>query len=603
MLLQNEMHFLAPDTFLTMLKSGAKRVIAKEFLLNQLNVFPIPDKDTGSNMAAMMRYFLAQQYTCGNFQDLFKQIADALLAGACGNSGMIFSAFFMGLASVESEISNNALSIQEFVQHLRKGVICAHQAVAIPTEGTMLSVMSAWVSACEKIIENSTELTHLLKRSIPIAEQALKQTRYQLAALERNKIVDAGALGFFEFIVGMNEALHTEDDTSHHYFNSVTDEHFTLTHTEHFEEAPIYQYCAETLLSTTENASTAIKSELENLGDSLVINRSANNLKIHLHTNDALTMTNRLKKYGSIDYQKIDSTKAQWEAVHAKKYSIALVTDSSADIPAEWIDREQIQVFPLKIRLGSHNLLDRLTITLTDLYQKIHHDNLSANSAAPSAENIMRQLNALTQHYDSVIVITISSHLSSTYQTIASVAAKISNKRITVIDSRTTSAALGLLLMRASQWIQQALDHDTVVKNIENMIPNTHFYVAVNELKTVVKSGRAPEALGLLAAWGRIKPIISISALGKPISSGITIGKQMCWNKIAKLVKKIKKLKGIHSIGIVHSANPQLAKEFADFIAAKINAKINFILETSCVLGLHAGKDCVAIAVSNESID
>lgn len=602
MLFTNEIRELAPDTFLNMLKSGAKRVISKEYILNQLNVFPIPDRDTGSNLAAMMRYFLAQHYPNTSFRELLRQIADSLLSGACGNSGMIFSAFFMGLASHESETANNRLSIKEYVRHLSSGVKHAYQAVAVPAKGTMLTVMSAWVEACEKLAENTDELIALMKRSYSSAEQALKQTQFQLPELTENQVIDAGAMGFVEFIAGMNDYLVHQDNSLDAALSSDAADTPIPIHIEPLDHPPIYQYCAETLLATQENNIDAIKAELATLGDSLVVNRSPSNHKIHLHTNDLLTMSECLKKFGRIEHQKIDSTKAQWQTVHARKNSIALVTDSSADIPFEWLTQEQIQVFPLKIRVGDHQLLDRLTITLPDLYHKIHDENQTANTSAPSAEMIHRQLSFLTQHYDSVIILTLSSHLSSTYQLITSAAARITHKKITVIDSRRTSAAQGLLLMLCAKWISQKIDHDTLVKRIEQAITNTHIFVAVNDFKTVVKSGRAPKMIGLLAAWSRIKPIISMNAIGKPTAKSITFGKMRCWNKIAKLVLKIKKSNGINSIGIVHSANPTLAKEFADFMALKLNTKINFIIETSCILGLHAGKDCVAIAVSNEAI-
>lgn len=591
---------IEPKLFLSMLKSGSRRVISKEYELNQLNVFPVTDRDTGSNMAALMNFIIAQPYSTANFKVLLEEIAEAALLGSCGNSGMIFSAFFTGVASVKLDSGVNYITIKQFIDCMKKGVSNAYHSVSEPIEGTILSVMSAWVKACDNVLAETDNLKLLFKKTLPIANEALKKTELQLAVLKQNKVVDAGALGFFEFLSGMNDYLLREQSFTHQDADPIA-HHNLMSHHSHFEsEQPNYHYCAETLLSSAK-PHEHLKSDLEKLGDCVVINESARYLKIHIHTSNVLGMTELLKSHGNIQYQKIDPMKSQWEVAHARKYSIALVTDSSADLPADFITNEQIHVLPLHLRLGQHTLLDKVSINLDKMYHEIHENNEPANTAGPSTESVSRYLSFLSQHYDSVIVMTLSSHLSCTYQTISNLATSLKHKKIEVIDTRTTSAAQGILLMLATKWIAQGHSHDVVSKKIRDAINDTKIFVAVNEFKTITKLGRAPKAVGLLAAWSHFKPIISVNSLGKPCITKFAVGQAMCWKKMAKLISKLKST-GINTIGIVYSSSLEKAQEFADYISKMAQVKINFITQTSAVIGLHAGIDCIAIAISKESL-
>lgn len=599
----SQRQLLLADDFLKMLKLGAQRVISKEALLNQMNVFPVTDRDTGSNMAALMRFILAQSYDTSHLKTLLQQIADVTLGGACGNSGMIFSAFFTGLAANEVEFRENAFSLQLFIACIRKGVQQAYQAVSEPMEGTMLTVMSSWADACEKASLESKDFKSLFEKALVAAGVALKNTQYQLAILAQNKIVDAGALGFFEFIVGMNEYLNATECGEEESEWARVGALVNLGQAHVFEQQSNYHYCAQTLLSCDRQATDQLKEELKEMGDSLVVNQGINSVKVHVHTSDVVAMTKTLRKFGSIQHQKIDSMKSQWDVVHHRKNTIALLTDSSADLPSGWIEKEQIHVLPLHIHLGEDLLLDGLSIELQDLYQAIHERQVSAKTAAPSPEAVSRYLTFLAEHYESIIVITLSSHLSSTYQIISQLAHKMENKKITVIDSRKNSVAQGLLLMLANKWIKQGVLHEKVVEQVKQARDDTQIFVAVNEFKTMMKLGRAPKIMGMLALWSQFKPIVTLSLSGKPSMSGFAFGQAACWRKIAKQVKKIKLAKGIGSLGVVHTSSFELAREFARFIEKEVKVKVDFITEASCTIGLHAGKGCVAVALAKETIE
>lgn len=590
---------LTPDHFLSMLKMGAASVLAKETFINQINYFPVSDHDTGSNLAALMRYISSTSYTTTHLSQLLKQVADASLIGACGNSGMILSAFFIGFAAPSHELAENHFTTNHFAQCIEQGVKEATKAVMEPVEGTILSVMNAWSKALNEIARQCNDFILLFEKSVSVAHDALEKTRYELRANKQQQVVDAGAFGFVQFILGMQKQLLNKTSIASFHVDEIK----TIHKNDHkHDEFPNYQYCFEVLLKT-QQISPQLKAFLQSYGDSLVINQSPSYVKIHIHTNQAITLSEDLKKYGIICHQKIDDMQKQWRIVNQRKHDIALVTDTAADIPVDWITKHQIHLLPVQIRIGQHTYLDNISINLNKLYQSLHGENLSATTSPPSPESVKRYLHFLASNYQSIIIITTSSKLSSMHQMITREAATISAKKVTVIDSRKLSAAQGLLVMKASELIAQGLEHQAVVNKIEDLRENTHFYVAADEFKTMIRSGRVPKILGLFAEWSRIKPILGLNREGKPRIASIAFGANMAKRRLIKKMTNILKQHktASPSIALVHAAVPEKANLLAKQIFEETGIKIHHIYETSCGIGLHIGKGCVGIAVMAKS--
>lgn len=584
---------LTPDHFLDMLKMGAASVVAKEAFINQINYFPVSDHDTGSNLAALMRYISSASYSTSQLSQLLKQVADASLIGACGNSGMILSAFFIGFATPSHALGENHFTTNQFVECIDRGVKEATHSVLEPVEGTILTVMKAWSTALSEIARYSNDFILLFEKSISAANDALEKTRFQLRANKQQHVVDAGAFGFVQFILGMHKQLvHKTNLTS-----VVIDEiPFGTTNDHLHDEYPDCQYCFEALLKN-DHAPERLKEVLQTYGNSLVINQSPSYLKIHIHTNEPIALSQVLKKYGTICHQKIDDMRKQWMIVNQRKHEIALVTDSVADIPKDWIEKHQIHVLPVQLRVGQHAFLDNVTINLDNLYTSLHQENCTAGTSPPSPESVQRCLSFLSSHYQSIIVVTASSKLSSLHQIVATQASTIESKQISVIDSRKLSAAQGLLVMKAAELISRGMEHQAIVNKIEDLRSKASFLFASDEFKTMIKSGRVPKVLGLFAEWTKLKPILGINPEGKPRIVSIGIGDKMAKRKIIKQVKKIVQQTVSDTIAIVHTASPEKANQLAKQIFEETGIQINHIYETTCSIGLHAGKGCIGVAI------
>ncbi len=594
---------LNPALFLKMIFTGGKQIIQNENELNQLNVYPVPDGDTGSNMAALMRYVVAQQYPTDNFGTLLTALADASLIGSCGNSGMILSAFFVGLAQLQSIAEKTTLTINEFIDCLASGVKQAHKAVAHPVEGTILTVMSAWLSACMENRATCQNFEALFRSTVPAAENALSQTEFLLPTLKENHVVDAGAFGFTKLILGMEKALSDTGTFDVHWEDHEISHNHVAHHTHHTElAADAYQFCMETLLTGSLDNLDDLHKKLDPTCDSIVLNQSPTHIKAHVHTTDIMGCTELLKGYGTIIHQKIDDIKVQWAINEHRKHKVAIVTDSSADLPEALRNEAQIHTIPNQVRLGDHSLLDRLTVDLSRLYAEAGTSNFKTSTSAPTAAIVSRYLHFLASHYDSIIVITLSSRLSSAHQLIKNQAEHVNGAKIDVVDSLSLASGHGLLVMKAIKMLDEGHSHDEVVAALNKARENISIYVAIDEMKTMKESGRVSKIMHKIADWGHVKPILSIDHSGQIAIAGISLGKQKSWKKIATLLKKRMDAAKEYTMLVSHTATAEQVKAFTTHLTNSIGAKIKSICETAPSVGVHAGRGAIAIALYEESL-
>jgi DegV family protein with EDD domain len=597
---------LNPALFLKMVFTGGKQIIQSENELNQLNVYPVPDGDTGSNMAALMRYMVAQQYPTHNFGSLLTALADASLIGSCGNSGMILSAFFVGLAKLQSVAEKTTLTISEFTECLASGVKQAHQAVAHPVEGTILTVMQSWLNACVEKCSNCHNFESLFHSTLPAAETALSETEFLLPALKENHVVDAGAFGFTRLIHGMSNALQDPENFDVNWEEHVVCHQPITHHAHHAELAPdAYQFCMETLLTGTHPNLNELNQQLDKFCDSVVLNQSPSHIKTHVHTTDIMGCTDLLKKYGQIIHQKIDDIKIQWAINEKRKHKIAIVTDSSADLPQHIRDNAQIHTIPNQVRVGEHSLLDRLTVNLTSLFADANTPDFKTSTSAPTSEVARRYLHFLASHYDSIIVITLSSRLSSAFQLMKNQAdhvTHVSGVKIDVIDSLNLTSGHGLLVMKAAKLLDEGYKHDELVHAITEARKNIHIYVAIDEMKTMRESGRLSKIMHKIADWGHLKPILSLDNTGQISIAGLALGKQKSWKKLSKILSKQISATDDYTMLISHTTTTETINEFAEHISAASGAKISCVCDTAPSVGVHAGRGAIAIAWYNEAL-
>ena len=576
--------------------SGYENLLTQKQHLNDINVFPVADGDTGNNMVATISMTLQISPVSQSLCETLFALADKALSAARGNSGIILAQFINELA--RECPPQESVSFKEFGGALARAAAVTEKALEDPREGTLLTILKVWTAEIDRLVKMGGSLCEHFIASLEAAQAALKETTNQLEVLKKAKVVDAGASGFVVFLEGIARMLLTGKVFWEHPAQILSNEDIDeVMHDppESSDQIP-HRYCAEALLLTRQIPEDDLRRKLSKLGDSLIISHGRNKTKIHIHTNHPSDLFFELKEYGQIVEQKVDDMVRQYNAIHHPVSSIAIVTDSIADIPRELIDRYQIHVIPLKIIWGDNEYLDRLTLDTSAFYPYLDSRKEYPGSSVPSPLSVSQFFTWLAPHYQSIIAIPVGKQLSGTWQVMKNAVEPLRKKgdAVTVIDSRLNSAAQGLVVLSAAEDAANGLSYESIIQRTEERIHNARILVSVATFKYMVRGGRVSALKGAIATLAHLKPIITLDADGKGVAYGASLSQS---GSIKKIMAGLKKAQGtIHRYVVVHAAVPEAAKHFAEEAESILGYPPEYCMEISPIVGIHAGIGAVAVA-------
>ncbi|EOL43242.1 DegV family protein [Enterococcus caccae] len=583
-------------------QQGATQVIKEKQELNQINVFPVSDGDTGSNLASLMQAILEEtNKEATSVLEVFERVAEASLLGARGNSGIIFAQYFNGIYN-NLLIQEEKNSVASFVKSVKSAIAEAYQAISNPVEGTIITVIRSWAEALSEN-DQVQGLEKLLPKALAEAEQALNNTTKQLKVLQRNQVVDAGAKGFYIFITGFTHAFVNKETTVKSRTYSDDSPKIEISDTKHLNTSePKYRYCTEILLDHVTKPKAEIQMKLAPYGDSLIVAVNRNKARIHIHSNQPDEVLSYLSTIGQPLQQKADDMLLQYQVNQHKKASIALVTDSIADVPAEYILNNQIHVLPMNILIGNTSYIDKITIQSKQFFKMNKNRSERATSSQPTLKTVENLFSFLETRYEAIIVITVADKLSGTFHTVKEAAKKMtaSTTRIEVIDSKQNSAAQGLLIMNAAELIHSGLTFDEIVEQIKKKRSQLKILVSVDDLDPMIDSGRIPQFAGKIAKKINVKPIVSLNEKGEGQLSDFAFSLKGNERKIIHQLKKIHTKNKIRRYAIIHANAEQRAQHWKNKLSEAVGFQPSYIMDISTVIAMSAGQGSIAVAVEIE---
>ncbi len=572
---------------------GGRAVIKNQNLLNKINVFPVADADTGTNMASTMRSIVEGVRIYPSVKDTSRSIADAALMGARGNSGIIFAQFVHGL-STEIQCEKRIVA-ENLAYSVNKAVEYAYESMLKPIEGTMLTVMKEWAHSVKQYTKNNPDLWDIIRKSFNIAQKSLAETPKKLKVLADSRVVDAGAQGFVNFLEGIiayisrGKLKDISQDTLTWFDSTI----HPVQYTGNLE----YRYCSEAIIARSVLDIKDVKQRFSAYGDSMIVAGSKDKIHLHIHTNQPSELFYHIKDCGDIIQIKVDDMLKQHEVSHNRKYPIALVTDSACDLPKELIQKYQIQVIPFHISFGNNLFLDNLTLSSEQFYNMLKTEKHHPQSAQPNSITIHNLFAFLSSHYESVIAVHISDKLSGIFQQSVIAGQKIHDKPVTVIDSRHLSVSEGLVVMRIARAIEAGQSYADIISQTDDWIDKTRIYVDINTLKYMVRGGRVSPMQGAVAKLLNVKPIVSLDAEGKSTAIGKSYSRKRNMDKILAIIADTKAQGTIWDYAIVHSKAPERAHAYADHLTRILGKKPAYIMNISAVVGVHNGIGAVGIGV------
>ncbi len=297
-----------------MFLAGAKNLEAKKEWINELNVFPVPDGDTGTNMTMTIMAAAAEVQGLGAEPDmasLAKAISSGSLRGARGNSGVILSQLFRGFTKGISKYE--VLDVVIVSDAFQKAVETAYKAVMKPKEGTILTVAKGAADKALELIGETDDLEEFLAQVIAEAEYVLSKTPEMLPVLKQAGVVDSGGQGLVTVLQGAYDALIGKEID--YTLEGVQASSGVAKISQQAEQDIKFGYCTEFIIVLNqplgENGEIDFKAYLESVGDSIVVVADDEITKVHVHTNDPGLVIQRALTYGSLSKIKIDNMREE----------------------------------------------------------------------------------------------------------------------------------------------------------------------------------------------------------------------------------------------------------------------------------------------------
>ena len=596
--------YLDGRRFQRLLLGGIARLIGERGHLDRINVFPVPDGDTGTNLALTFtavgeRLATTRTRHAGK---LLAEAADAALDGARGNSGAIFAQYLQGLS--EFLMGHERVRPEELALALASAESCARGAIQNPAEGTVLTVMRDIAAAVApgQLPANSDFLT-LLTALLNRAREAVATTRRTLASMRNAGVEDAGARGLLVLLEGMADALQPglapatapagaeEGDPS---ARSAAD----LSHA----GPPEHRFCTECLVTGQNVDRDGLRAELARLGSSVVVVGGVNKARLHVHVNDPKEAFTIARRYGQVSAEKADDMVRQERSLQADGRRVAIVSDSGADLPASAWDEFGIQMVPLRVTFGNESHLDKVGMTAASFWAELARNPVHPKTSQPPPGDFRRAYELLSSHFEHVVAVSLTGRLSGTYQAAVSAAGRVSKpEQLTVVDCKNVSVGQGLIVLCAAENAHAGKSTGEVLAAIEHAVAHTRTYGVLPDLSYAVRGGRIPKPWRWLARVLPISYLLSITAQGGVKVRGL-LGRG--GDRVSTLVRIATQDRLLKSgatplrLAIAHSDSPEAAEKLrAACVAAFANLESIHVADLGPAYGAHGGPGTLVLAV------
>lgn len=417
------------------LNSAAKLLEINKEEVNSLNVFPVPDGDTGTNMCLTVESAVTKGLSVTD-NDVYKialATSQGSLMGARGNSGVILSQLFRGFANGLK--GKEIIDIKTFAEGLKKASDTAYNAVMKPTEGTILTVARECAEFALKHSNEEKNIVDFLERIIQHGDDVLERTPEMLPVLKQAGVVDSGGKGlmylykgFYNGLIGKDE--HGDIESPHIVFK--TEE--SKKQTEAIDSDDIkFAYCTEFMINTNYSDIEAFRNELSELGDSLLAVSGEGIIKVHIHTNNPGIALEKALKLGSLNDIKIDNMRYQHEEILLKDELKGLKEENNeANNKIKDIEiNKEYSLISVSIGEGINEIFNDLNV------DAIVSGGQTMN---PSTEDLLKAID--TTHGKNVIILPNNSNIILA----AEQAKELSNRKISVIPTKNIAQGISALL-------------------------------------------------------------------------------------------------------------------------------------------------------------
>jgi len=568
------------------LTAAISRLFQRREYIDRINVFPVPDGDTGTNMAFSFKViYKAVRYSEGlSIKQLMSRVANASLDGSRGNSGAIMAQYFHGFSEALHDgpfMTAHALAVASSA-----GARAAWTAMSEPVAGTLPTVLEDFSAALEsKSRQGVEDIREMLEYGLVNARESLARTPDLLPVLKHAGVVDAGGQGFVDLLEGIWDFIENGETNA----DLIVDEDlFSVGSTVMEMDPGSHRFCTECVIEGDALNRSEIMNQLEKLDcSSLVVAGGQKRVRVHIHVNNPGEAYLACEQFGELHQQKADDMKRQHKLMN-QAGQVAIVTDSGADIPFEEQERLAIHMVSARLNFGAKEYIDYVSLMPSELYKMLEESEESPKTSQPPVGDFVRAYDLLTGHGYQVMSVGLSGALSGTTQAAMS-AAEGFGGRVRVFDTLSGSCGEGLLVVIAAEAAQQGLSIDDIESLLAEFQPLCRVFAIADDLSYLARGGRLPAWVRKLADFLHLSPLMTAKK-GRFSLAGITTGRGAKPSALGKVALRKMDRRLTYRVFIAHGANIEGAHELRRYILGR-HTRVHscHIMEAGPALGVHLG--------------
>lgn len=572
--------------------------------LNRINVFPVPDGDTGTNLALTLR---AMADAVAGLREksvarVAGRLAEAGVMSARGNSGMMLSHFFLGFAQgLGPRTRARSVDLAAALQHAAASL---YGAVEDPVEGTLLTVVREAAEAVHGAGYQLNDLTGFTHRLLEAASASLARTPELLPRLKEANVVDAGAKGFVRFLEGVVKLIDGPTEAEAAGLAEWIEEAPSREARPTIEvERSSLRYCTALLLRGTPLPERErIAAVVREMGDSLIVTRSMSLAKVHIHTDAPERVERALAGLGlEVERAKVQDMHEQ-QRRRAVRQRVAVVTDTTCDLPPELLIEHDIHVVPLTVIFGDQTFRDQIDLSHEEFARRlVDPDQPRPTTSQPAPADFQRIYRQAAGHADEVLGIFVSGRLSGTWGQGNGVASRFGEARVRAYDSRTSTLGLGFLTLRAAELAGAGRTLEEIVAELDRLRQRSGLLITLDTLDYLRRSGRVGRAKAYLAGVLNLKPIVSLDREGVLAPVERVRGEESLAVRVEELLaERIPRERRRLRLGVIHVLAPEVARGLAERLEERFRPDELLVRPGTGVLAAHTGPGAWAVAYQAE---
>jgi DegV family protein with EDD domain len=566
--------------------------------INRINVFPVPDGDTGTNFSLTLRAVAVSLRALGDasLSETARTASRAAVLGARGNSGMMLAHFLLGFSDGLGEATQ--ANVTGIARAISAGSERLDQALDDPREGTILTVAREAAAAAERAARQTDDIAEFMHLMLAEGERALARTPELMAVLKEAGVVDAGGKGFVRMLEGVVRFIEGDPILPAAGLPLPAESDMVPAALAEVAAERDFRYCTEVLVrGESLPPSNEVRAAMHDFGGSVVVALAGDILKIHVHTDTPDAVFSYATRWGRVATTKAEDMRAQHaHLAHEDRRQVAVIADSSADLPDAVLDRHRITLVPLLVMFGAETFRDRVELRPVVFYRRLRTSMVLPTTSQPTPGEFIGVFRDALLEAHEIVAVLLSSGLSGTLQSAVAARKASSLDGIHLVDSRSASLGLGLLALRGAELAEAGWTGQAIERELERIRNRSGMLLTVDRYDNLIRSGRVSRGKAWIGGMLDVKPILTLDEEGRVIPLDRVRGRENLIPRVlSHLEQRLTPRPRRVRFGIGHADAPEAAERLRNAIVAAFRPEDCFVTLATGVLGTHVGPGAWAV--------